>query len=849
MSRMSSDASPALPGPALNLPGRPALSRPSHAGRWLALLLSLACGAAGLALASHYPIAPPLAIALYLGGLAASFRWWQAAPLLLIGLVPVLGLATWTGWFIFEELDLLVMAAAAGGYAAYALGRAGDKTAAWRRPLAPSALAKLLLLLFAASMLWSMRRGVLDAGGFEFGWWQGYLEPLNSPRQLKGFAYALLLLPLWQRASASRPERVERGMLFAMCLALAGISLAALWERIAFPGLLNFSADYRSTAMFWEMQVGGAMLDGALLLCLPFALAALLRQRSPALLALLLVLILMASYAALTTFSRGVYLALPVMLATLLFLGYRQHHARKSSLAEQPQHLEAALRALPLLALLALFGFSATQVFEVAGYRGLLALSGTALLLLFAPRQLRVEGLSSRLLVLAMAALLGSLAAGLSWAIANWIPKSAYLIYGLSFALGALLMGRPPARMEATLRSMLVSTVWFWSLGCVAVVAGNWGGEMALRASVWPLLLWALAWVWLIGAAPASATRLLELGWRVRAILAGVLLVAGAVVSTLEGGAYLGERMATGVQDLGARVDHWRGGYWLLQGEEERWLGRGSGRYMATRFYTGPANERVGEFRLGEEAGRPFLRLSGGRHLLDYGGLLRVTQRIAVPSGAVIVQARVRAAEDAGLHAELAEKHLLYQEARSHKTVTVKGKPGEWQTVQIKLDALPSSAGGDWWAPRLITFAIAETVSGKELDVAELSLLEASGRMLLANGDFSQGLARWYFTSDRHHLPWHAKSLPLHLQFEQGWLGLWIWTALVAAALWRVSLGRARSHALAPAVAASIVGFLMVGLFDSLVDAPRIAFLFYSVLLLGLCLRALPPGVSTDTRQ
>jgi len=257
----------------------------------------------------------------------------------------------------------------------------------------------------------------------------------------------------------------------------------------------------------------------------------------------------------------------------------------------------------------------------------------------------------------------------------------------------------------------------------------------------------------------------------------------------------------------------------------------------------------VGDFRLGDEAGRPFLRLSGGRHLLDYGGLLRVTQRISLPSGAVTLQARVRASEDAGLHAELAEKHLLYQEARSHKAVAIKGKPGEWQMVQIKLDALASGAGGDWWAPRLITFAIAETASGKELDVGELQLLDATGRSLLSNGDFSQGLARWYFTSDRHHLPWHAKSLPLHLQFEQGWIGLWIWGAVVVAALWRVSLGRARAHALAPAVAASLVGFLMVGLFDSLVDAPRIAFLFYSVLLLGLCLRALPAGVASGARQ
>ncbi|MDM4768098.1 hypothetical protein [Pelomonas sp. SE-A7] len=845
---MSTDASSALTSPSL-APSPPALSRPDHAARWLALLLAAGCGALGLALVLNYPLLRPLATGLYLVAMVASFRWWQAAPLLLIGLVPVLGLATWTGWFIFEELDLLVLAAAAGGYAAYAFGRAGDKQAAWRRPLAPSALAKLLLVVYGLWLLWSVKRGLGDAGGFEFGWWQGYLESLNAPRQAKGFVYALLLFPLWQRASASRPDRVERGMLFAMCLALAGISLAALWERVAFPGLLNFSSDYRSTAMFWEMQVGGAQLDGALLLCLPFAVAALLRQRSPVLLGLLVALLLLGVYAALTTFSRGVYLALPVALAVLLILGYRQHRARNALLAEQPHHLEMALRALPWLLLILLFGFSASQVFAVAGYRGLLALSGTGLLLLFAPRELSAGRLGQRLLVLVMAALLGLLAAGLSWVVASWIPKSAYGLYALALALGAWLISRRPQAGDPMLRALIVSTVWFWGLGCVAVVAGNWGGEAALKATLGPALLWALAWVWLMGFTPPAAQRMLTLHWRARSILAGVLLAVGALVSTLEGGAYLSERMTTGVQDFGARVDHWRSSYWLLQGDAERWLGKGSGRYMAARFYGAPVPERVGDYRLSDDGGKPLLRLSGGRHGLDSGRLLRVSQRLAAPSGALVLQARVRANADAGLRAELGEKHLLYHGAVSEGEVEIKGRPGEWQSLQIKLKPLPPGVGGDWWAPRLVTLSIAETHSGRELDVTDLQLLDAGGRPLLANGDFSKGLAYWYFTSDRHHLPWHAKSLPLHIQFEQGWVGLWLWTALVVAALWRVSLGRARAHPLAPAVAASIVGFLTVGLFDSLIDAPRLGFLFYSVLLLGLTLRALSPGVAADSRQ
>ena len=48
--------------------------------------------------------------------------------------------------------------------------------------------------------------------------------------------------------------------------------------------------------------------------------------------------------------------------------------------------------------------------------------------------------------------------------------------------------------------------------------------------------------------------------------------------------------------------------------------------------------------------------------------------------------------------------------------------------------------------------------------------------------------------------------------------------ALWAVALGRVSWGNAAGHPLAPALAGALLGFMLVGLFDSLVDGARIAF-------------------------
>ena len=72
------------------------------------------------------------------------------------------------------------------------------------------------------------------------------------------------------RLQNTHKDRTGRQLALGIAIGLGTASLAALWERLAFTDLLNFSSDYRSTALFWEMHVGGAALDGWLLLTIPF---------------------------------------------------------------------------------------------------------------------------------------------------------------------------------------------------------------------------------------------------------------------------------------------------------------------------------------------------------------------------------------------------------------------------------------------------------------------------------------------------------------------------------------------------------------------------------------------------
>jgi O-antigen ligase len=125
---------------------------------------------------------------------------------------------------------------------------------------------------------------------------------------------------------------------------------------------------------------------------------------------------------------------------------------------------------------------------------------------------------------------------------------------------------------------------------------------------------------------------------------------------------------------------------------------------------------------------------------------------------------------------------------------------------------------------------------GAEVEIADLQLFDAAGRSVLANADFTQGQARWFPVAQAYYLPWHIDNLFLELLIERGLVGLLAFLAMVAAALWSLLLGPGRSQPMAVFVAASLCGALTVGLVSSVMDVPRVAFLFQLLIVVGLSL-------------
>ena len=316
------------------------------------------------------------------------------------------------------------------------------------------------------------------------------------------------------------------------------------------------------------------------------------------------------------------------------------------------------------------------------------------------------------------------------------------------------------------------------------------------------------------------------------AALAAVTVVLGAGV----GGGYLQQRFATSAQDWATRVEHWRLGLGIA---DDSWSGRvfgtGLGTFPRRYLEKGPAERQPATFAFiddsaGESGHGMYLRLG-------VGDTLYVAQRITLSDGGEYrLLLDVRAPVSGGRVAvPICEKQLLNSRrcAWGEFEFPVDGK---WHSVSRNVDTM-SLGKGAWWQHLPTEIFFHNPGSSGVVDVDNVRLLDSAGRNLVANGDFSAGGDRWFFKTHSH-LPWHLKNLWVHVMFEMGALGSLLLGTLVICSYIRLVRMAWKGSRLGWVLLASLSGLLVVGVFDSLADAPRIAMLLFGFLFLGVGLRS-----------
>jgi len=362
------------------------------------------------------------------------------------------------------------------------------------------------------------------------------------------------------------------------------------------------------------------------------------------------------------------------------------------------------------------------------------------------------------------------------------------------------------------------------------LVAYHWGDWVAARDAAATIAVASLA-----AGYNVISTRPLWRATRRTTTVVIIAGIAGSLAAIMASSSGVSARFSTVSDDLQDRMHHWKNVIDLASEPMASLLGMGLGRFPEVYLLGNRELDSPGTFQLLTDSLPAVLRLGGPQKTSDYGGLLRFGQVIeaSAADAPFTFKLQTRSATKGGLLAQVCQRDILYEANCVSGTGRFAESNGTWQDMRIEITH-GKLAANSWYLARPAFFSISATDPRQRVDVRNFTLEAAGHRSLLRNGAFSSGTAGWFFTSDRSHLPWHAKNLWLGIWFDQGWVGVIVVTLLVATAATRlVRSTRAGVNAALPALA-GLMAFLTVGLFDNLLDVPRVAFVFYMVLFCGV---------------
>ena len=315
---------------------------------WLGLLVCLTGVAAWV---EAFPSFRLLVAAVLLASCVAV--WFQ--PRLVFAIIPaalpIFDLAPWSGRFFFDEFDALVVVTLA---VAYVRGGAHDPAPGpdtTRRRTAHKAGARPDLLVLGVASLLALSFAISTVRGLmPFSWpdanaFNNYFSTFNALRIAKGALWAGLIWHLSGRFF-ERGADVRRQFSWGIAAGLAITVAWIIWERVAFPGLLNFT-EYRVTGPFSATHTGGAYVDCFLAAAIPFLIVLTVEQRYWPFKLVGGLLVLASTYALAVTYSRGGYLAFAVAVSVVL-LALLFRSARKLRVGLVVAGLAAAMLVVAL---------------------------------------------------------------------------------------------------------------------------------------------------------------------------------------------------------------------------------------------------------------------------------------------------------------------------------------------------------------------------------------------------------------------------------------------------------------------------------------------------------------------
>ena len=320
-------------------------------------------------------------------------------------------------------------------------------------------------------------------------------------------------------------------------------------------------------------------------------------------------------------------------------------------------------------------------------------------------------------------------------------------------------------------------------------------------------------------------TRFVRSGVMFAGLAGAMLLVAVPIFE----GKFAQSRMADVGADLAFRKGHWEDALNIRDPDRATSLfGMGLGRFPDTKYWRSTLDPRPSTYQLLSEAGNNYLRL-------DSGDSVGVEQWVSLaPGQQYVLKMDVRASRpDAKITVPICEKWLLTSANCTSPTFELGSKFGVWRSVETTITADGLSTG-PWYRHRPVKLSLTYAFPQSTIDIDNVRLVKEGNADLLRNGDFSEGLDHWFFsTAGTLHAHWRVHSLYYGVLFDQGWFGLVALGAFIALALCQAAQAALLGDDVSGASLAALSGFLVGGLFDTQIDTPR--FLMLMLLLAWAC--------------
>ncbi len=740
------------------------------AKKTLAVLLLLVTG--------WYLIDFPYGQILLLIGLSAYFIIFQFYPcswlIVIPTLLPLLYLTPLTGRLFFDEFDLFLLVT----LAAYLWK---NKQLLKSNQLIPLS-GKLILMLFCIFYFIAMLRGLLPLNEINFNSYANYYSHLNSLRISKGFFWALCMLPVWKYSKTLYPNKTERFFSFGMLLGSIGVFIVMLWERGVLVDIFYAKDKYSLLSSFLDFGT---------------------QYRATGLFS--------EMHVGDSATDGYVALALPLV-------GY--------FLATSRNKYQLILGILAVLGVM----YSMVVTFSRGVYLGAISI------LLFLPY---LQHLTSKEKIKPLSALLTIAAAVIFFMLCLMLFRHG----GMLSLLGGLVLfmsGLTALDLYKKLPTFLcVSIIGITVTFCAyAIVHGILSSKWSQTEHIAALTIALLALVGLLGVGLLmyKVWENHSSVWKRMVTASVVCAISGILILSLFG-SRMEDRFSTVATDFQGRVAHWKNAVNIMDADlSTSLLGQGIGRFPETYYWNTQQAKNVDVFIFKQEDKNTYMTFSGSYSL-------NLSQRIDIqPNTTYYLSVDVRTSSNATLVMKICHRQIIVP-YEWNPTCWIKSEVinthGNWDTVKF---IVPSGKLGSikyyLQAPLLLTFTNSqyptEGVKQTLLDIDNIALKTESNQNLIKNGDFEQGIERWYGFYDFNHLPWHIKNLWVNAYFEMGLLGLISFILLTAYSIKNAYSGSRLRNYFSAACLLCIIGFQCVGAFGTILDAPRVAFLYYLLLLISL---------------